>query len=77
MLKVKLTADVTPAVHQIKRALVINDSPVTVAVTPEVQDALNQWAEQHADELVAVLAPFGLHPHDIAEPKYRRVVTID
>lgn len=60
-----------------KRALFIGDKAVSVAVPAEVQDALERWAQKHTDELIEVLAPFGLHPYDLAAPQYRRVVTVD
>jgi hypothetical protein len=61
-----------------RRALVVNGvSPVTVAVSAEVQAAIEQWQRAHIEDLIRNLKPYGIHPDDIAAPQYRRVVTID
>lgn len=63
--------------REVPRALVINDAPVTVAVDPEVQRAIESVIQTATitAALDSVLAPFGLTAFHIANPEYRRVVT--
>lgn len=46
---------------------------ITIPLEHEAAQALFRWHENHHVEIAAVLAPFGVHPYDIAEPTYRRV----
>lgn len=54
-------------------------NPITRPVPPHVNRAINDWmTENHDhDSLVALLARFGLHPYDLAEPRFELVVTDD
>jgi len=65
--------------YDIKRGISVEHSVLTVPVSDEVQTALEQWfSSQPLVGLIEVLAPFGLHPWDLAAPpRYRRVVTAD
>lgn len=60
--------------YAIKPALNINGEQITAPVAPEVREALERWGEKRHYELVAVLAPFGLHPYDLAAIEWRQVV---
>jgi len=61
--------------YQIKPSTLLADGTVATEPVPhEAQVALERWAEKHTDELVDVLAPFGLHPYDIAAPVDRKVI---
>jgi hypothetical protein len=60
-----------------RRALVSDDRQLTVPVERPVEDALNRLTEHHFEAAVAALAPFGLHPYDVARPTYERVVYED
>jgi hypothetical protein len=59
------------------RTAVRDDKVRTTDVSPEAADALNRWTEKYRDELVEVLAPHGLHPYDVAQPRWERVVYQD
>lgn len=61
--------------HEIKPAVVVDDTTLTVPIPFEAASAINEWHEAHTEELAKLLAPFGLHPYDIALPQYERVVT--
>lgn len=50
---------------------------VTTPVSAEVADAIQRVAATTTDALAEALAPFGLHPHDIAVPRYERLVYRD
>lgn len=50
---------------------------LTMPVTPEVAAAIQRVAETTTEALAEALAPFGLHPHDIAAPRYERMVYRD
>jgi len=64
--------------YDIKRGISVEYSVLTVPVSAEVQTALEQWySRQPIDGLIEALAPFGLHPWDLAAPRYERVVTAD
>ena len=59
---------------EVRAALHIHGEQITSPVSPAVQNALNEWNEGHLAELIEVLAPFGLHPYDLAQPEYRAIV---
>lgn len=58
----------------VKPALHIHGEQITAPVSPEVQTAMERWTERSHAELVDILAPFGMHPYDIAMPEFRQVV---
>jgi hypothetical protein len=57
--------------------IAVRDQLRLVAIPTDAVDALNGWFEKHHDELVEVLSPHGLHPYDIIQPRWERVVYQD
>lgn len=57
-----------------RRGIVSGLQVATVELESGPTEALNRINENHHEEAVAALEPFGLHPYDIARPTYRRVV---
>lgn len=61
--------------HPIRMAAHTHDHwPITVPISGQARDAITEFNGRHTIELALVLAPYGLHPHDLAQPDYRRVV---
>lgn len=58
----------------IPRSVIIDNQPVSVDVTTEVQTALDTVIAAHADDIDAALAPFGLGIYDLLPTRYRRIV---
>lgn len=69
-----LTTDPLRNGRQVVRA---GHSTARVPIDPAAARAIQGWLGRNTQDLAAVLAPFGLHPHDIAEPRYERVVYLD
>lgn len=63
---------VTAAIAQ---SISVEHHVLTVPVSTEVSVAIAEWGQRHLDDLIATLEPFGLHPYDIAAPRYERIVT--
>lgn len=61
--------------YKIPSSVEIDGSRVTEPLTPEAMKAMRRWEETKTDELIAVLAPYGLHPYDLDAPDWRRIVT--
>lgn len=61
---------------EIPRVFVVDDHQLTVPLPKAAADALRQWEVEKHDEIVAVLAPFGLHPYEMPATEYRRFVTV-
>lgn len=59
------------------RARVANHEGFTRPVSAEVADVLMEWGARHHFELAQMLAPLGMHPHDIASPGYSQVIYED
>lgn len=53
------------------------NAEVTTPVSQEVADAIQRVAGTTRDALAIALAPYGLHPSDIAVPRYERIVYKD
>lgn len=64
-------------VHRGRRVLQAGDRTVTAPVTPAVRRALDRWFYDHHADLAAALAPYGVHPNDLAAVPYRQVVYQD
>lgn len=63
-----------PDEREAPRAIWVDGELLTVPVVREVQEALGGWLDAKHGELVAVLAPFDLHPFELQLPTFRRVV---
>jgi hypothetical protein len=64
------TAAIRPSVH-------VDGHRLTIPIPEGAQAAFDEWIRSRHDELVDVLAPFGLHPYDLAEARLERVVVVD
>lgn len=60
-----------------RRALIIDDTVVTTPVSAEVARAIRDVERRYFRAAADALAPFGLHPYDIAAPEYARIVYRD
>lgn len=60
----------------IPRTFEVEGHKLTVPVCAEANEAYNRWSEKYTDEIVAVFAPFGLHPYEMPPAEFRRYVTI-
>lgn len=68
-------AEAPPAPHvRDARVVYVGDEIVTVALPPEVGRAIEDAGAVAFNALRVRLAPFGLHPYDIAAPTYERVL---
>ena len=48
---------------------------LTVPILDDALAAMRAWEESKTEEVAAVLAPFGLHPYDLAQPEWLRRLT--
>ena len=63
--------------HRVKRAATLDAHVLTLPVTDGVQAAIERWNERNGVSLAIALAPYGIHPYDLTQPEYRRVIYPD
>lgn len=54
----------------------VDGHKLTVPLSDEVNIAYNRWLESHRDEIVALLAPFGVHPFEMPMAELHRYVML-
>ena len=59
------------------RAFCVDGHQMSVPVSEEVAEAIQRWSVAHHDDLVAALAPLGVHPYELLVPEWRRLVNLD
>lgn len=60
-----------------RQALIVTGGGVITAPSRTADNVLNGWLEDHHADIAAALAPYGIHPYDIARPQFERVVYAD
>lgn len=60
----------------IPRGLFVEDTALTVPISIEARNALIDFNARHHEELVEVLAPFGLHPDELTAPQPERYIKL-
>lgn len=60
--------------HRVRPSIGFADEVLTEPVPRDVEKVLREVERAGYDLAVQLLAPFGLHPYDIAAPEYRRVI---
>jgi len=64
--------------YPVRPALHYKDgTQVTTPARKSVSQALHNYMVEHVDEIAAVLAPYGVHPYDLARPEWEMVIYED
>lgn len=48
---------------------------LTVPVSESIRQVIEDWGDEHIEDLHRRLAPYGINAYDIVRPEYSRVVT--